>query len=145
MSQESSNQPLYGGQYMYSSVTSSKAKLEGLPDNFPEVRGPYKKHLPYWVELIWGDGWLASAMTLPSRENTHWTDGMVERRNRVQQSGCSVWHLPKKVASLEYLVKSHLGESSCQSGNESVKRWVGWGGGIPSEMLMRAAWSEGSQ
>ena len=75
---------------MCSSLTSNKAKLEGLPDSFPEVRGPYKKHLPPWVELIWGNGWLAFAMPLPSRENAHWIDCVVGRKDRVQQSDCSV-------------------------------------------------------
>ena len=42
MSQEGSNQSLYEGQYMYTSVTFNKAKLEGLPDNFCKSEVPIK-------------------------------------------------------------------------------------------------------
>ena len=42
MSQEGSNQSPYEGQYMYTSVTFNKAKLEGLPDNFCKSEVPIK-------------------------------------------------------------------------------------------------------
>lgn len=136
--------PAHKGQYMSSSATSNKVKLEGLPDNSPGVRGPYNEASPS-LGRAQLRGWLVGHLLCPypagKRHTGHmvrWREG-TEFNSQIAQSDIFQRRWPAWSA-WPYLTWG----VSRQSRGRSAGRWGGGDSGH-SEIPVRAAWSEGNQ
>lgn len=87
--------PAHKGQYMSSSATSNKVKLEGLPDNSPGVRGPYNEASPS-LGRAQLRGWLATCYA-----PTHQVKGALDIWCGGEKGQSSTVRLPSLTSSKE--------------------------------------------